>query len=35
MITITERAAHEVHEIAKKEELEGQGLRLRVVGGGC
>lgn len=35
MITITERAAEKVHEIAEAEDLKGQGLRLRVIGGGC
>jgi len=35
MITITEKAASKVKEIASSEALEGQGLRLRVVGGGC
>jgi iron-sulfur cluster insertion protein len=35
MITITEKAAEKVLEIATAEELHGQGLRLRVVGGGC
>ena len=35
MITITEKAAAKVKEIATAEALEGQGLRLRVVGGGC
>lgn len=35
MITITEKAASKVQEIAKDENLEGQGLRLRVLGGGC
>lgn len=35
MITITERAAEKVKEIATAESLDGQGLRLRVVGGGC
>ena len=35
MITITERAAAKVQEIAKEEDLGGQGLRLRVIGGGC
>ena len=35
MITITERAADKVMEIAKEEDLLGQGLRLRVLGGGC
>jgi iron-sulfur cluster insertion protein len=35
MITITEKAAVKVKEIADSEALQGQGLRLRVVGGGC
>lgn len=35
MITITETAAAKVKEIAEAESLQGQGLRLRVVGGGC
>jgi iron-sulfur cluster insertion protein len=35
MITITEKAAAKVREIANAESLDGQGLRLRVVGGGC
>lgn len=35
MITVTERAAEKVREIASSENLDGQGLRLRVVGGGC
>jgi iron-sulfur cluster insertion protein len=35
MITVTERAAEKVKEIAAAEGLEGQGLRLRVIGGGC
>lgn len=35
MITITEKAASKVMEIAKEEDLLGQGLRLRVIGGGC
>jgi iron-sulfur cluster insertion protein len=35
MISITEQAANKVHEIAAEEGLEGQGLRLRVIGGGC
>jgi len=35
MITITDRAATKVLEIAKEEDLLGQGLRLRVLGGGC
>jgi iron-sulfur cluster insertion protein len=35
MISITTLAADKVKEISKSEGLEGQGLRLRVVGGGC
>src|SRR5262245_4157196 len=35
MITITDKAAAKVKEIATAESLEGQGLRLRVIGGGC
>lgn len=35
MIAITEKAAVKVLEIAADEGLEGQGLRLRVIGGGC
>jgi iron-sulfur cluster insertion protein len=35
MLRITESAAAKVLEISGDEGLEGQGLRLRVVGGGC
>lgn len=35
MITLTDRAAAKVKEIAQAESLVGQGLRLRVIGGGC
>lgn len=35
MITITELAADKVKEISRSEGLDGQGLRLRVIGGGC
>ncbi len=35
MISITELAAEKVQEISKSEGLDGQGLRLRVIGGGC
>ena len=35
MISITEKAAEKVQEIAAAEDLAGQGLRLRVIGGGC
>jgi iron-sulfur cluster insertion protein len=35
MISLTTLAAEKVKEIANAEGLEGQGLRLRVIGGGC
>lgn len=35
MISITPLAAEKVKEIATSEGLLGQGLRLRVIGGGC
>ena len=35
MVTITDKAAAKVKEIAEAESLLGQGLRLRVIGGGC
>jgi iron-sulfur cluster insertion protein len=35
MISITNLAAEKVKEIAGTEGLAGQGLRLRVIGGGC
>ena len=35
MIAITDLAAEKVKEIASAEGLQGQGLRLRVIGGGC
>jgi iron-sulfur cluster insertion protein len=35
MIAITTLAAEKVQEISESEGLQGQGLRLRVVGGGC
>ena len=35
MISITALAADKVKEIAESEGLQGQGLRLRVIGGGC
>lgn len=34
-ITITDRAAEKIREITAAEKREGQGLRLKVVGGGC
>ncbi|MBN1610695.1 MAG: iron-sulfur cluster assembly accessory protein [Polyangiaceae bacterium] len=35
MISMTRLAAEKVHEVAEAEGLTGQGLRLRVLGGGC
>jgi iron-sulfur cluster insertion protein len=35
MITLTSRAAEKVKEIQNAESLHGQGLRVRVIGGGC
>jgi iron-sulfur cluster insertion protein len=35
MIAITQLAAEKVQEISSAEGLDGQGLRLRVIGGGC
>jgi iron-sulfur cluster insertion protein len=35
MISVTDRAAEKVKEIAVSEGLQEQGLRLRVIGGGC
>ena len=35
MITLTEKALEKVREIQSAESLQGQGLRLRVIGGGC
>lgn len=35
MISLTPHAADKVKEIASTEGLQGQGLRLRVIGGGC
>lgn len=34
-LTISAKAAEKVQAIAKEEGLEGQALRLRVIGGGC
>ncbi|HZO16288.1 MAG TPA: iron-sulfur cluster insertion protein ErpA [Polyangiaceae bacterium] len=34
-IGITHKAAEKVLEISREEGLDGQGLRLRVIGGGC
>ncbi len=35
MITLTDKAAAKVREIREAESLGEQGLRLRVIGGGC
>ena len=35
MITLSPIAVQKVKEIAEAEGLQGQGLRLRVIGGGC
>jgi len=35
MLTINEKAANKVLEIASEEGLEGQHLRVKVMGGGC
>lgn len=35
MITLTPKAAEKVKEIREAEGLGGQGLRVRVIGGGC
>ena len=35
MITLTDKAASKVKEIRDAESLGEQGLRLRVIGGGC
>lgn len=35
MLTLTAKAADKVKEIRDSENLEGQGLRVRVIGGGC
>lgn len=34
-VSITERAAKRIKEIVAAENRQGQGLRLKVVGGGC
>lgn len=35
MVTLTDKASEKVKEIQSAEGLHGQGLRLRVIGGGC
>lgn len=35
MLTLTAKAAEKVKEIQSSEELSEQGLRVRVLGGGC
>jgi iron-sulfur cluster assembly accessory protein len=34
-VSLTERAATRIKELIAAESLEGQGLRVKVVGGGC
>jgi len=34
-VSITDRAAQRIKELVAAENREGQGLRLKVVGGGC
>ena len=34
-VSITDRAAKKINEILTAEKKEGQGLRIKVVGGGC
>ena len=34
-VSVTERAAARIKELAASENREGQGLRVKVVGGGC
>ena len=35
MITITDRAAEKINETLTSGEAEGEGLRIKVIGGGC
>jgi iron-sulfur cluster assembly accessory protein len=35
MIHVTDKAAEQIKSILQKESLEGHGLRVAVVGGGC
>jgi iron-sulfur cluster assembly protein len=35
MVHVTEKAAEQIRSIMQKEGLEGHGLRVAVVGGGC
>lgn len=35
MLTVTERAAAKLKDLMVKEGMQGQGLRIRVMGGGC
>ncbi len=35
MLTVTERAAAKLKDLMARERIEGQGLRVRVMGGGC
>ena len=35
MLKVTERAAAKLKDLMARERIEGQGLRVRVMGGGC
>jgi iron-sulfur cluster assembly accessory protein len=35
MITITDRAAEKINETLSSGDVEGEGLRIKVIGGGC
>ena len=35
MITLTALAAEKIKEIAQEEDLEGQSIRVKIIGGGC
>ena len=35
MITITDRAAEKINESLSADEVVGEGLRIKVIGGGC
>jgi len=35
MVSITERAAEKIKQLQAAENIDSQGLRLKVVGGGC
>ena len=35
MITITDRAAEKINETLSADDVAGEGLRIKVIGGGC